>query len=319
MSWPPPRGPADVVQEALGTLPANLADSPTTYGRGARSESSTESTFAEVLADVVHVERVSVDSNFFDDLGADSMVMAQFCARVRKRPDLPSVSIKDIYQNPTIRSLVTAVADAAPLPLEGDAAPVSLERLLVDVLADVVRVERVSVDSNFFDDLGADSMVMAQFCARVRKRPDLPSISIKDIYQHPTIRSLATAVADTAPVPLERVLADVLADVVRVERVSVDSNFFDDLGADSMLMAQFCARVRKRPALPSVSIKDVYEHPTIRSLATALADDAPASVASSELAAIEGPKPASAVAYFLCGALQVLSFLGYSYLAAAIG
>ena len=28
------------------------------------------------------VERVSVDSHFFDDLGADSMVMAQFCARV---------------------------------------------------------------------------------------------------------------------------------------------------------------------------------------------------------------------------------------------
>ena len=61
------------------------------------------------------------------------------------------------------------------------------------MLADVVQVERVPVDSNFFDDLGADSMVMAQFCARVRKRPDLPAVSIKDIYQHPTIRSLATA------------------------------------------------------------------------------------------------------------------------------
>ena len=34
-----------------------------------------------------------------------------------------------------------------------------------------MQVERVSVDSNFFDDLGADSMVMARFCARVRKRP----------------------------------------------------------------------------------------------------------------------------------------------------
>ena len=61
-------------------------------------------------------------------------------------------------------------------------------------------VERVSVDSNFFDDLGADSMVMARFCARVRKRPDLPAVSIKDIYQHPTIKSLATALADAAPV-----------------------------------------------------------------------------------------------------------------------
>ena len=78
--------------------------------------------------------------------------------------------------------------------------------------------------------LGADSMVMARFCARVRKRPDLPSVSIKDIYQHPTITSLATALVDTAAMPVERVFADMLADVMGVERVSVDSNFFDDLG-----------------------------------------------------------------------------------------
>jgi len=186
---------AHMVQEALGALTAGLAASPTTtQGRLACSASSTESTFAEVLAEVVRVERVSVDSNFFDDLGADSMVMAQFCARVRKRPELPTVSIKDVYQHPTIRSLATALADATPVPLE---------RVLAEMLAEVVRVERVSVDSNFFDDLGADSMVMAQFCARVRKRPDLPTVSIKDVYQHPTIRSLATALADTAPVPVE--------------------------------------------------------------------------------------------------------------------
>ena len=29
---------------------------------------------------------------------------------------------------------------------------------------------------------------MAQFCARVRKRDDLPSVSMKDVYQHPTIQ-----------------------------------------------------------------------------------------------------------------------------------
>src|SRR5215207_10109080 len=245
-----------MTQEALGALTAGLTDSPTTtQGVATCSESRTESTFAEILADVVRVERVSMDDNFFDDLGADSMVMAQFCARVRKRPDLPSVSIKDIYQHRTIKSLAAALADTTPIPTE---------RVLGHVLADVMGVERVSVDSNFFDDLGADSMVMARFCARVRKRPDLPSVSIKDIYQHRTIKSLAAALAGDAPaslggdapVPLESTLAEVLAEVMGIERVSVDSNFFDDLGADSMVMARFCARVRKRPDLPSVSIKD---------------------------------------------------------------
>src|SRR5215208_7931267 len=108
-----------MTQEALGALTAGLTDSPTTtQGVATCSESRTESTFAEILADVVRVERVSVDSNFFDDLGADSMVMAQFCARVRKRPDLPSISIKDIYQYPTIKNLATALGDPAPVPIE---------------------------------------------------------------------------------------------------------------------------------------------------------------------------------------------------------
>ena len=56
------------------------------------------------------------------------------------------------------------------------------------MLADIVGTQHVPIDSHFFDDLGADSMLMARFCARVRKRPDLPSVSMPDIYQHPTIR-----------------------------------------------------------------------------------------------------------------------------------
>ncbi len=127
-------------------------------------------------------------------------------------------------------------------------------------------------------------MLMARFCARVRKRADLPSVSMQDVYLHPTIRSLAAALAGDIPTAgpaenptthAERQFAEVLAGIVGTERVSVDDNFFDDLGADSMLMARFCARVRKRADLPSVSMQDVYQHPTIRSLATALAGDIP--------------------------------------------
>src|SRR5829696_5473400 len=218
-----------------------------------------------------------------------------------------------------LSALTTGHADS-PTTRQGQVAcsESSTESTFVEILADVVRVERVSVDSHFFDDLGADSMVMAQFCARVRKRPDLPSVSIKDVYQHPTIRSLATALADAAPVPVERVLADVLADVVRVERVSVDSHFFDDLGADSMVMAQFCARIRKRPDLPSVSIKDVYQHPTIRSLATALRAASPVPVESPAQTSVEVAGPAGTPQFILCGALQLLIFVGYSFLAALV-
>src|SRR5215510_10185674 len=83
------------------------------------------------------------------------------------------------------------------------------ERILADVLAEVLNVERLSVDSHFFDELGADSLVMARFCARVRKQGDLPSVSMKDIYRHPTIRSLAAALGngEGAPRPATRPVA----------------------------------------------------------------------------------------------------------------
>ncbi|ALV39220.1 Pls/PosA family non-ribosomal peptide synthetase [Streptomyces sp. CdTB01] len=119
----------------------------------------------------------------------------------------------------------------------------------------------------------------------------------------------------------ERNFAEILADVVRVDQVSVDSHYFDDLGANSLVMAQFCARVRKRPDLPSVSMKDIYRYPTIRSLVAAVVDSALTSEAA--LAAQPETPPevvtrASTLRYTLCGALQLLVFLGYSFISGAI-
>ncbi len=78
--------------KSVEVLTAEPAECPPTPGAGPAA--GLETAFAGVLAEVVGVERVAAGSNFFADLGADSMVMAQFCARVRKRPDLPPVSIK---------------------------------------------------------------------------------------------------------------------------------------------------------------------------------------------------------------------------------
>lgn len=111
---------------------------------------------------------------------------------------------------------------------------------------------------------------------------------------------------------IERNLAEVLADVINVERVSLDSHFFDDLGANSLVMAQFCARVRKRTDLPSASIKDIYRYPTIRSLATGLADSAPTATEPSVPVPAEAVTKASTARYAVCGTLQFLLFLGYS-------
>ncbi|WP_219414398.1 Pls/PosA family non-ribosomal peptide synthetase [Pseudonocardia nigra] len=209
---------------------------------------------------------------------------------------------------------------AAPAPAAYADPTTGAEQALAEVLADVLKIERVSVGSHFFADLGADSMIMAQFCARVRKRADLPSVSMKDIYRNPTIRGLATALAEPAPALLEQNLAEVLADIMRTEQVAAGSHFFEDLGADSMVMAQFCARVRKRADLPSVSMKDIYRNPTIKGLATALGEPAPAPVAPAPAPApsVETTPPVGTPRYVLCGALQLLALLGYPALTALV-
>ena len=121
--------------------------------------------------------------------------------------------------------------------------------------------------------------------------------------------------SNTATIGVEGIFAEVLAGVLRVDRVSVDSHFFEELGADSLVMARFCARVRKRGGLPSVSMQDVYQHPTIRSLAAALAEVTPRAARPPASAVGEAPTPTSAVEYMICGSLQALFFLAYSYVA----
>ncbi|MEU7487354.1 Pls/PosA family non-ribosomal peptide synthetase [Streptomyces sp. NPDC042319] len=120
----------------------------------------------------------------------------------------------------------------------------------------------------------------------------------------------------------ESLLADVLAAVVHVEHVPLDSHFFDDLSADSLLMAQFCARLRKRDDLPTVSMKDIYRYPTIRSLAAAFDAPAPApavpDVVVADVPAPPEPATPSTARYVMCGALQLLLFLGYAYVTALV-
>jgi non-ribosomal peptide synthetase-like protein len=83
-------------------------------------------------------------------------------------------------------------------------------------------------------------------------------------------------------------------------------------------MARFCARVRKQPDLPTVSIQDVYAHPTARSLATTLAKPAPTPAEPPVTASPGVAAPASRLEYILCGTLQFLVYVGYAFLVAIV-
>lgn len=109
----------------------------------------------------------------------------------------------------------------------------------------------------------------------------------------------------------ERTLATVLADVLCVSRVSADSDFFSGLGASSLLMARFTAALRARSV--SVSMKDVYQHPTIRRLAAAIA--APGTREPRQAPFRKQRRATGIPRYVACGALQILAAVMYILIA----
>ncbi|MDT7642747.1 MAG: hypothetical protein QOC83_7035, partial [Pseudonocardiales bacterium] len=137
----------------------------------------------------------------------------------------------------------------------------------------------------------------------------------------PTTRRSAPGGDCAAPATdAEYVLADALAWVLGVDRVSVESNFFEELGANSLLMARFSARVRRETALGSMSMREIYQNPTVRRLASVLGTPgAVGAAAGAEEAAGPGAVVrTSSARYLLCGALQLLCFVAFIYVSALL-
>src|SRR5262245_39710478 len=113
--------------------------------------------YAEVLAEILGADSVATDKHFFEDLGADSLMMARFCARIRKRDDVPTVSMKDVYTGLTIAGLVSLVAPAQSAP---EARPTGsradIERIYAEVLAEILGADSVATDKHFFDELRSE-------------------------------------------------------------------------------------------------------------------------------------------------------------------
>ncbi|MGW0082211.1 Pls/PosA family non-ribosomal peptide synthetase [Streptomyces sp. NPDC003393] len=168
-----------------------------------------------------------------------------------------------------------------PASAADDGSPAGTARLLAEVLAGVLGVDHVPAGSHFFDDLGADSMVMAQFCARVRKRADLPPVSMRDVYRHSTLKALAAAL--TGP----------------------------DTGAVSAATGAGSAA-----AGPTAGASAPTAPPTPLSMPHQPSAPAPAPAANTAQTSNGMAVRAGTRQYMLCGVLQLLFFLGYCYLAA---
>jgi amino acid adenylation domain-containing protein len=69
--------------------------------------------------------------------------------------------------------------------------------------------------------------------------------------------------------PLEEVLAEIWADVLKLERVGIHDNFFTELGGHSLLATQVTSRVRNAFEV-NLPLRQLFEMPTVAELAAAI-------------------------------------------------
>lgn len=92
-------------------------------------------------------------------------------------------------------------------------------------------------------------------------------------------------------------------------QVNLDDNFFD-LGGHSLLASQMISELRKDPQLERLSVKDIYNYPTIAKLAAYVEDELSNKKESGKnIEAVPVPNKVSKVTYLSVVSLQALTFL----------
>ncbi|MBX7145722.1 MAG: amino acid adenylation domain-containing protein [Alphaproteobacteria bacterium] len=124
------------------------------------------------------------------------------------------------------------------------------------------------------------------------------------------ISNLGTTDKDNYIAPegiFEEKIEHIWADIFKQNKISVEDDFFLDLGGHSLFAAMTISKLRREPLMQNLSITDLYANPTIRKLA------ARAKIINNSQMTLMQPKQMKSVLrvsntkYFLCGLAQILS------------
>jgi hypothetical protein len=193
------------------------------------------------------------------------------------------------------------------------------ERGVVELVAYFTAQPGEAVDVDGAHEILRDRLpryMLPAYYEQLGRIPTLPSDKAdrKNLPAPSRRRRAASGGYDAPETPVERVLAEEVAALLGLDRVSVTAHLFDDLGMNSLLMAQLCTRLRNHPELPPVTMREIYLNPTLRGLAASLPD-----VRRQASVGRRAVRTASTAAYVASGAVQAACYLGLAYLVAALG
>lgn len=129
------------------------------------------------------------------------------------RAELPSYMVPALLEPiAEIPLLPSGKADRAALPaptggrfvadeVELVAPRTETEARLAGLLAEVLGLPAVSVEADFFTELAADSLTLARYVTELRSTLGVRRLTLKQLYQHPTIAALAALLPAPAAPP----------------------------------------------------------------------------------------------------------------------
>ncbi|GAA1964369.1 Pls/PosA family non-ribosomal peptide synthetase [Amycolatopsis minnesotensis] len=131
----------------------------------------------------------------------------------------------------------------------------------------------------------------------------------------PTSRPLGSVAGAHVPPegPLETELAEACARILDQPEVSVEADFFCDLGGHSLTAARLVSRLRALPAMRGLAMEDVYAHPTLRGLAKYVETELAAASSTTDRTATGTPEPIrhSSLRVWACGLAQFVLLYGW--------
>lgn len=155
------------------------------------------------------------------------------------------------------------------------------ENALTQVWKDTLKHDNFDINANFFE-IGGNSILIPFVTSKLIKEHKIKLNSV-DIIQYPTIKALANYLAgvgekDDAPAEnpqnkkeLENILARVWKDVLNVEHINRDENFFD-LGGSSILIPFVINKLFKNHNIKITNV-DIIQYPTIEKLSSFLSGE----------------------------------------------